>query len=441
MANVKISALTSASTPLAGTEVLPIVQSSATVKVAVADLTAGRAISALSLNSLTVGLGAGSVATNTAVGVSALAANTTGSNNTAIGSQSLLSNTTASYSTAVGYQAGYNSTGGFLTAVGYQAGYSSTGNTVDAFGYQAAQDTTTGTFITAIGTWSLQKNTTGGQNVGVGREALNNNTTGSYNTAIGMQALDSNTTAINNTALGYQASYTSAAASGMVSIGALANYSNVTSGNTYSTAVGFQAAKGGSGAINYNDVSVGAFALLNITSGNSNVAIGYSCGSNLTTGGSNTYVGTNAQPSSAGVSNEVILGGLTGKGASTAYIAGASGVYNQGNTSTWATTSDERLKKNIVDNNIGLEKITAIQVRNFEYRTEAEVTDLPAHSVIKKDGVQLGVIAQELQAVLPECVTEQSTGVLSVDVDNLTWYLVNAIKELKAEIDQLKGNV
>jgi hypothetical protein len=45
MANTKISALTSATTPLAGTEVLPIVQSSTTVKVAVSDLTAGRSIS------------------------------------------------------------------------------------------------------------------------------------------------------------------------------------------------------------------------------------------------------------------------------------------------------------------------------------------------------------------------------------------------------------
>lgn len=49
MADTKISALTGASTPLAGTEVLPIVQSSATVKVSVANLTAGRAVSAASL--------------------------------------------------------------------------------------------------------------------------------------------------------------------------------------------------------------------------------------------------------------------------------------------------------------------------------------------------------------------------------------------------------
>ena len=54
MADKKISALTTASTPLAGTEVLPIVQSGATVKVAVSDLTAGRAISATQLT-LTTG--------------------------------------------------------------------------------------------------------------------------------------------------------------------------------------------------------------------------------------------------------------------------------------------------------------------------------------------------------------------------------------------------
>jgi len=49
MANSKISALTAATTPLAGTETLPVVQSSATTKVTVANLTAGRAVSADSL--------------------------------------------------------------------------------------------------------------------------------------------------------------------------------------------------------------------------------------------------------------------------------------------------------------------------------------------------------------------------------------------------------
>ena len=77
-------------------------------------------------------------------------------------------------------------------------------------------------------------------------------------------------------------------------------------------------------------------------------------------------------------------------------------------------------------------------MRNFEYRLEEEIIDLPTHSVIKKAGVQLGVIAQELQQVLPDCVKTESTGVISVNSDNLTWYMVNAIKELKAEVDSLK---
>jgi hypothetical protein len=55
MADKKISALTAASTPLAGTEVLPIVQGGSTVKVSIADVTAGRAVSA---TSITTGLGA-----------------------------------------------------------------------------------------------------------------------------------------------------------------------------------------------------------------------------------------------------------------------------------------------------------------------------------------------------------------------------------------------
>jgi hypothetical protein len=50
MADVKISALTGATTPLAGTEVLPIVQGGATVKVSVANLTAGRTVSVANLS-------------------------------------------------------------------------------------------------------------------------------------------------------------------------------------------------------------------------------------------------------------------------------------------------------------------------------------------------------------------------------------------------------
>jgi hypothetical protein len=152
MANSKISALTAATTPLAGTEVLPIVQSSATTQVSVANLTAGRAVSALSvtttsdstINSITVGRGAGAISTNTVFGSGALTTNSTGNNSTAvgyqalqssnanlcvaIGSQALFSNTSSGRHTAVGYQAGYTlataAGGGGSTFIGYSAGYS-----------------------------------------------------------------------------------------------------------------------------------------------------------------------------------------------------------------------------------------------------------------------------------------------------------------------------
>lgn len=59
MANAKISALTASTTPLAGTEVLAIVQSSATKQVSVANLTAGRSVSmadaTLSTGNLVIG--------------------------------------------------------------------------------------------------------------------------------------------------------------------------------------------------------------------------------------------------------------------------------------------------------------------------------------------------------------------------------------------------
>ena len=54
MADLKISQLPAATTPLAGSEVLPIVQSGSTVKVSVDNLTAGKAVSATSVSATTV---------------------------------------------------------------------------------------------------------------------------------------------------------------------------------------------------------------------------------------------------------------------------------------------------------------------------------------------------------------------------------------------------
>jgi hypothetical protein len=238
-------------------------------------------------------------------------------------------------------------------------------------------------------------------NVAIGPFALNSNTTGASHSAIGSSALQNNTTGTGNT-----------------SVGALALSSNTTGGRS---------------------VAIGTEALLN-SNGDYNVGIGHRAGDVITTGTSNIVVGTFSDTSSATVSGEIVIGNsLTGKGANTAFIGGGSGAYNEKNVTTWETTSDARIKKNIVDNNDGLALIEQVRVRNFEYRTPAEITELPKAAAIDKPGVQLGVIAQELQGVLPSCVTENSTGVLSVSTDPLVWYLINAVQELSARVKELES--
>ena len=72
---------------------------------------------------------------------------------------------------------------------------------------------------------------------------------------------------------------------------------------------------------------------------------------------------------------------------------------------------------------------------------EEEITEVISDAAVKREGVQVGVIAQEIEEILPDVVTEESTGVKSVNTDNLTWYLVNAIKELKTELDAAKARI
>lgn len=136
-------------------------------------LTYNKTTDTLSVNGVSVGRGAGAVSTNTAVGTSALATNTTGSLNTAVGWQALLDNTTASGSTAVGHRSLENSTASANTAVGDRALVSNTTGTYNvAVGGYAGDDVTTGQYNTIIGTEAA---TSAGSTL----------TTGSYNTIIG----------------------------------------------------------------------------------------------------------------------------------------------------------------------------------------------------------------------------------------------------------------
>ena len=131
------------------------------------------------------------------------------------------------------------------------------------------------------------------------------------------------------------------------------------------------------------------------------------------------------------------------------WINSSGNAYKRDNSANWSTTSDERLKKNIVDNNKGLASINQLRVTSFEYRKEDEIdmslfpeADNPRQIIIEgEEGVHTGVIAQEIEKVLPECVETNNRGAKTVNPDNLTWYLVNAVKELSAENTALKARL
>jgi hypothetical protein len=167
---------------------------------------------------------------------------------------------------------------------------------------------------------------------------------------------------------------------------------------------------------------------------------GTTSGANLTTGYRNIIIGQRAATSANSDFRCLVIGySAVGKGVQTGLIDVNGSIYQINNSASWATTSDRRLKKNIVDNNSGLEKLTQIQVRNFEYRLPEEITEVPQNQAIKKTGVQLGVIAQELELAFPELVLTNDDGFKSVAYDKLSAVLLQAIKEQQKEIEALKA--
>jgi len=157
---------------------------------------------------LTVGLGAGSVGTNTALGITSLSSNSTGADNTSLGYKSSLYLLTGSQNTSVGSQS-LNFTGtGFATgsnntAIGYatlKAMYGAAASNT-AVGSQALFSNTTASNNTALGYQAFYSNTTGTGGVAVGYGALYT-ATGNYNIAVGLNAGQFATTGTYNTFIG-----------------------------------------------------------------------------------------------------------------------------------------------------------------------------------------------------------------------------------------------
>ena len=101
-------------------------------------------------------------------------------------------------------------------------------------------------------------------------------------------------------------------------------------------------------------------------------------------------------------------------------------INTSGTSTTYATSSDQRLKENIVDAPAG--NIDAIRVRSFDWKADG------SHQTY-------GMVAQELVDVAPEAVTQGQTedDMWGVDYSKLVPMMIKEIQDLKAEVAALKG--
>ncbi len=98
-------------------------------------------------------------------------------------------------------------------------------------------------------------------------------------------------------------------------------------------------------------------------------------------------------------------------------------------------TSDVRFKKDITNIERSLDKLMLLRGVNYTWKKE----EYPEMAF--KNGVQLGVIAQEIETVFPELVSTDDEGYKSVDYSHLVPVLIEAIKELNIENEQLETKV
>ena len=104
-------------------------------------------------------------------------------------------------------------------------------------------------------------------------------------------------------------------------------------------------------------------------------------------------------------------------------------IRTNGSSTQYVTTSDERLKENIQDAGDAGSKIDAIQIRQFDWKGSGEHEDF-------------GVIAQELQSVAPEAVSEGETAddMMGVDYSKLVPTLIKEIQSLRNRVAELENN-
>tara|TARA_Y100001938_G_scaffold94274_1_gene129139 strand:- start:201 stop:1067 length:867 start_codon:yes stop_codon:yes gene_type:complete len=286
----------------------------------------------------------------------------------------------------------------------------------------------------------MYTNTTGEYNVAMGFMTMYNNTTGQENTAIGYQALLANTTANNNTA-----------------VGANCLAANTTGGEN--TALGKSALD--ANTTGDNNTAVGSSALSANTTASSNVAVGMRALQVLTTGGGNTVVGKDAGQSVTTGDNNVLFGIDAGRSGSPSgnittgsnnVCIGDNNISNAYIKVDWTVTSDRRDKTDIESFNHGLSWINKLKPVTYRWDNRSDYEDGISDGSKKGSQLNIGLIAQdELEVEREHGYGDTPDNMLVSHVNDdgnygmqyskLVPILVNAIKELSAEVEQLKSQL
>jgi hypothetical protein len=369
----------------------------------------------------------------------------TGSNNTFYGYRAGSATTTAEQNVFVGKEAGFNtSTGGTNVFIGFESGFSNTTGTQNVYigwragrsgasttnntvvGYEAGRNFSSGLENSFFGSLAGQQTTSGRYNTFIGNNAGRDNTSANANTFIGWRSGYLNTTGNQNTFLGYSAGRATGTGSDNVFLGHSAG--DVCSNGNRNVLVGKEAGRS-IGAGNDN-VFVGYRSAMNAIDISGSVVIGPRAAEAIAVS-NRLYIGNGpdaAQTLIYGEFNNVRVG--IGTLAPTATLQlGISGEGRTGLAEAWNVFSDARYKTDVVSLTNALNIVGSINGYYYKYIND------------KSEKQQIGVIAQELEKILPELVYTDDEGYKSVDYSKLTPVLVEAIKEQQSIIESLENRL
>lgn len=104
-------------------------------------------------------------------------------------------------------------------------------------------------------------------------------------------------------------------------------------------------------------------------------------------------------------------------------------------TGSIGACSDLRYKRDVRTLEHALDKVTRLRGVSFDWKQN----DYPEMNF--PDQEQIGLIAQEVKEVVPQVVSETNDGYYNVDYSKLTALLVEAVKDLKAENEELRARI